>query len=200
MSEQLWWYTARSGGILAWVLLSAATLWGLALSTRIPGPRPRPNWMLDLHRFLAALAVVFTAVHVVALVADSYVHIGFTEILVPLTGDYRPGAVAWGVVGLYLLAAVEITSLLRRRISRRAWRWTHSLSFLLFGFATVHGLAAGTDAGNSALRIAMLVVTLGVIGLTVASVEHHLHKRGRHRTPIREGSRERADALMNSGV
>lgn len=109
--------------------------------------------------------------------ADSYVHIGLTEILIPLTGEYRPGAVAWGVVGVYLLAAVEITSLLRRRISRRAWRWTHSLSFVLFGFATIHGLTAGTDAGSSVLRIAMLAVTLGVVGLTIASIEHHLHKR-----------------------
>ena len=46
MSEQFWWAVARSGGILAWVLLAASVLWGLALSTKVlgkHGPSSRRN-------------------------------------------------------------------------------------------------------------------------------------------------------------
>jgi hypothetical protein len=57
------------------------------------------------------LGVVFTAVHVAAIVADSYVHFGLVDVLVPLAATWHPLAVAWGIVGLYLLLAVEITSL-----------------------------------------------------------------------------------------
>ncbi len=132
MTNQIWWYTARAGGIVAWALLAMSVLWGLALSTKVLNGKPRPNWILDLHRFLGALALVFTGVHVVAIVADSYVHFGLTEVLVPLTGTWHPVAVAWGIIGAYFLVAVEVTSLLRRRLSKRLWRATHFLSFPLF--------------------------------------------------------------------
>ena len=45
--------------------------------------------------------------------------IGPAELFVPLASAWKPGAVAWGVVALYLLLAIEITSLLQRRIPRR---------------------------------------------------------------------------------
>ena len=89
MTSQTWWYVARSGGIVAWVLLAASMFWGVALSSRFLGKKPKPNWMLDLHRFLGGLAVVFTAIHVLALIADSYVTITIVNILLPFTGSYH---------------------------------------------------------------------------------------------------------------
>jgi DMSO/TMAO reductase YedYZ heme-binding membrane subunit len=165
-ATQLWWYTARSGGIVAWALVSASVLWGLFLSTKVLGRRPRPNWMLDLHRFLGGTAVVFTVVHVVSILADSYVHFGLAEVLVPLTGSWHPVAVAWGIVAFYAMVAVEVTSLLRKRLSKRAWRMTHLLSFPLFAFSTVHALSAGTDRSNPLMMGAVVAVTAAVIGLT----------------------------------
>jgi hypothetical protein len=167
MNSQLWWYTARSAGIVAWLLVTASVLWGLAMSTKVLRGRPRPNWVLDLHRFLGAAAVMFTAIHVGSIVADSYVHFGLVEVLVPFAGSWHPAAVAWGIVGLYLLVAVEVTSLLRKHLSRRAWRATHFLSFPLFAMATIHGLAAGTDAATPLFRVTVLAGTAAVGLLTV---------------------------------
>jgi methionine sulfoxide reductase heme-binding subunit len=167
MATELWWYVARSGGILAWVMLSASVIWGLLVSTRALGRRPRPAWLLDLHRFLGACAVVFSAIHVIAIVADSYVHFGISDVLVPFASSWHPVAVAWGIVSLYLLAAVEITSLLRRQLSRRAWHLVHLSSLPLFLTATFHGLSAGTDASGPVLRGSMVGVTLAVMALLV---------------------------------
>jgi hypothetical protein len=111
VNPQLWWYAARSGGMVALALLAASVLWGLALSTKVFRGRPRPNWLLDLHRFLGGAAVVFTGIHVLSIVADSYVHFGLAEILVPFVGSWHPVAVGWGIVAMYLLLAVEVTSL-----------------------------------------------------------------------------------------
>ena len=47
MNNHTWWYIARSGGIIAWVLLAISMFWGLALSSRFLGKRPKPNWMLS---------------------------------------------------------------------------------------------------------------------------------------------------------
>ncbi len=84
------WYVARASGLVGWGLLAAATLWGLALSTKALGPRPRPNWLLDLHRWLGGLALIFTGVHVGSLLLDTYVHFGLTSVLVPFASDVAP--------------------------------------------------------------------------------------------------------------
>ena len=143
---------------------------GLGTEHQALGPRPRPNWLLDLHRFLGAAAVVFTAIHVVSILLDSYVQFGLAEVLVPLASSWHPVAVAWGIVGVYLLLAVEVTSLLRKRISKRAWRMTHFLSFPLYVFATVHAFAAGTDASSVVMRDVAVLVTLAIVGLTALRV------------------------------
>ena len=145
----LLWMTARAGGIVAWALAAASVLWGLALSTRILGQvlgaSPRPAWLYDLHRFLGGIALVFTGVHVLAIWLDTYTSFGLVQVLVPFAATWHPGAVAWGIVGFYLLVAVEVTSLLRTKIPTRVWRRVHLGSFALFGVATVHALTAGTD-------------------------------------------------------
>jgi DMSO/TMAO reductase YedYZ heme-binding membrane subunit len=164
--DQLWWDTARAGGIVAWCLLAAGVLWGLAMSTKTTPDRVRPSWMVDLHRFLGGLAVVFVGVHVVGLLLDSYVHFGLTDVLVPLASSWHPAAVAWGIVGMYLLVAVELTSLARRRLRRRTWRLVHGLSFPTFALATVHGLTAGTDSGNLLWQVALWATTAAVAFLT----------------------------------
>lgn len=151
MSSQVWWYTARATGITAWVLVAASVLWGMALSTRALGTRVKGPWLTDLHRFLGGLAVVFTAVHMVGLWADNYVTFGPSELLVPFASSWRPAAVALGVVAMYLLIAVEVTSLLMKRIPRRWWKGVHFSSYVLYALATVHLLAAGTDARNPVL-------------------------------------------------
>lgn len=182
MTSQLWWYLARSSGIVAWSLVAASVVWGLFLSTKILGTKPRPAWLLDLHRFLGGMALTFTGIHLVSLVLDSYVHFGLVQLLVPLTSSYRPGAVAWGIVGFYLLLAVELTSLARKRLSKRVWRATHLLSFPLYALSTVHGLLAGTDGTSRPLFAAMAGTSALVAVLTVASIDAHRTK-GTRRTP-----------------
>ncbi len=170
MSPQLTWYLARAAGLVAWALATASVVWGLTLSTRIAGRRPPAAWLADLHRFLGGLAVVFAGVHVVSLLFDSWVEFTVADVLLPFASSWRPAAVAWGVVALYLLVAVELTSLLRRRVPTRWWRPIHQTSVLLFGAGTVHLLAAGTDARAWWVRGAVLVSVLVVVFLTVVRV------------------------------
>ena len=168
--SQLWWHTARAGGIVAWALMAASVLWGLALSTKVTHGRPRPNWLLDMHRFLGAAALVFTGIHVGSIMLDSYVHFGPTEVLVPFTGNWHPAAVAWGIVSVYLMAAIEVTSLLRRRIRKRLWRSVHFASFAVFVLSTVHLFTAGTDSSEPILRAAVYCTVAATAALTALRV------------------------------
>jgi len=187
MSGTLPWYVARAAGLVAWALLAAATLWGLALSTKATGRRPRPNWLLDMHRWLGGAALAFTGVHVVALLFDQYVHFGLSTILIPLASKWHPVAVAWGIVAAYLLAAVELTSLARKHLSKKLWRSVHTASFALFVAATAHGLTAGTDRKSVAVRIAALAVGTVFAGLTALRVSEVRRSRGEgpRPTPVR---------------
>jgi predicted ferric reductase len=161
VNPHLWWYVARSGGLVAYGLLAASTIWGLAVSTRLLGRWPAPGWTLDLHRFLGALALTFTGVHLAGLLLDGYVQFDAPDLLVPLSSSWRPVAVAWGIVGLYLLLAVELTSLARRRLPHRLWRQVHLGSFPLLVVSTVHLLTAGTD--RATLPVA------GILAATLAA-------------------------------
>jgi len=166
MTEHLWWYAARSGGFVAWGLLSASVIWGLMLSGKVRPGHVRPNWILDLHRFLGGLAAIFTAVHVLTIMADSYTSFGVADVLVPFVSSWKPSAVAWGIVGMYLLAAVELTSLAKRHLPHKIWKRVHVLSLPLFATATVHLLTAGTDASNPVATTVVGAVTAVVVGLT----------------------------------
>jgi methionine sulfoxide reductase heme-binding subunit len=170
MSAQLPWYVARAAGIVAWALLAGSVGWGLAMTTQTFKRRVRRPWLLDLHRFLGGLALIFTAVHVTAIVADTYVHFGLAEVLVPLAAKWHPVGVAFGIVGIYLLAAVEATSLLRNRIPNALWRKVHFLSFPLYVVTTIHLLTAGTDRGNPLLLGTVIVSTAAVLGLVAMRV------------------------------
>jgi hypothetical protein len=184
MNEQLWWYAARASGLVGWALCTLAVLWGLALSTRLLGKRPAPAWLLDLHRFLGALATIFVGVHVAALVADSYAHFGLADVLVPMASSWRPGPVAWGIAAFYLLVAVELTSLARRRLTVRLWRLAHITSVPLWAVSTVHLLTAGTDARNPAVQWAALAATGAVLFFTIVRV---LSPRSAARAPRTPG-------------
>lgn len=181
VTDQLWWFAARSGGFVAWGLLSASVIWGLMLSGKVRPGHVRPNWILDLHRFLGGLATVFTGVHVLTIMADSYTDFGIADVLVPFTSSWQPGAVAWGIVGMYLLAAVEITSLLKRHLPKQLWQRVHVLSLPLFAVATIHLLHAGTDASNVVVGWLVGAVSVVVVGLTAWRVG----TRNRQPTPSR---------------
>ena len=61
---------------------------------------------------------------------------------------WRPGAVTWGVVATYAMVAIQLTSWIMRKLPRKLWHTIHLTSFLLFGFATVHGFQSGADKSN----------------------------------------------------
>lgn len=185
MNPQTWWYLSRGSGIVAWVMLAATNLWGILLVTRMLKPVDRPAWLLDLHRWLGALAIITTGIHLGALVADNYAHFGWKEILVPngCTGNCWPhasktAAVTWGVIAMYIVIVVELSSLMMRKLPRKVWYSIHLFSYVAFFMATVHGALAGTDRGNTVYIATVGAVTGGVILALTARI---LHFRGKSR-------------------
>ena len=146
MFDQSLWFAARGAGIVSLLLSTAVVCLGLVTSMRWQ----RPGWprflTVALHRQVALLSVVFVGVHVAAAVFDPFTCLGLVAAAVPLASSYRPIPVAFGVVSLYLLTAVIVTSLVRDRIGLRVWRAVHWAAYAAWPMAVIHSLYAGSDA------------------------------------------------------
>lgn len=177
MNPQFWWFVSRASGIVAWALLCGAVMWGMFLSTRILRKIDRPAWLLDLHKWLAALSVIAVAIHLAGLVADSYVEFGWRELSVPMASTWEPGAVTWGILATYLLVAIQATSLVTRFLPRRLWRLVHLTSYAMFLMTTVHTFAAGTDASNDLFQVFGASLFTLVAALTVLRVMYAIRDR-----------------------
>lgn len=163
---QFWWWVSRATGMVATILLVVSLVWGVLLATRALRQIDRPAWLLATHRWFSALACIGIALHVAGLVADNYVHFGWREILVPWGSSWKNTPVALGVIAFYLIAAVQVTSLLMKRLPKRFWRLVHMTSYVAVWLGVVHGALAGTDATN---RIYQLVALLLSVAAAVAA-------------------------------
>jgi DMSO/TMAO reductase YedYZ heme-binding membrane subunit len=167
MNEQVWWYLSRGSGIAAMVLLVATTIWGILLATRVLKPLDRPAWLLDLHRWLGGTAVVMTGLHLVGLYFDAFINFGLADLFVPGASSYRPVAVALGVISMYVLVAVQATSLMRRRLSKRIWHGVHLSSYLLVWGAMIHAGMSGTDVTSRLYQLLMVMMAAITVGAVV---------------------------------
>jgi DMSO/TMAO reductase YedYZ heme-binding membrane subunit len=161
--DQLWWYVTRSSGIIAWLAATAAVVIGLIAATRRSRAAARRRWWVDLHQGFAALACLFAGLHVVAILADGFVDLTVADVLIPLWGAGGDIGLAAGVIGLYVLIAVEVTSVAMPRLPRWAWRAVHETSFAVFALGTAHAALIGTDTTNPVLR------WLGIAGIALVT-------------------------------
>lgn len=170
MNDKIWWYLSRSSGIVAMVLLVSSLVWGVLLATRVLKPHDRPAWLLDLHRWLGGMSIVMTGLHLFGLVMDDWIHFGLTDLFVPGASDFKPFAVALGVLSMYVLIAVQASSYMRKRLSARVWRSVHVLSYGLVWLAAVHAGLAGTDTTNRVYQAVAILLTLLAVAATVVRI------------------------------
>lgn len=138
------WIIARAAGLVAFGLLTLSVWLGLAMSTRILGPR-RQKALFGWHRTLVWTGLSMLGLHVGAVLLDPVLHFGLPSVLVPFVAAWRPAAIAAGVVAGWLSLMLAVSFRLRKWIGQRGWRRLHYASFAAFGLALAHALMAGTD-------------------------------------------------------
>ena len=165
-ANPLLWYVTRAAAISAYVTLSSTVILGLGRSLSRTA-RLRTPWTLDeAHQFLAVLTAGFVALHLLSLVLDPLLPFPLLNLVVPVDEPYRPLAVDLGVLGLYAVVVVLLSSWLRRRIAYARWRMLHYTSFVAFVLVTAHGIFAGSDTGETWMHF----VYLGAAGAVVLLV------------------------------
>jgi sulfoxide reductase heme-binding subunit YedZ len=203
----LTWVILRAAGIGAYLVLWATVSWGLVGTTALMGKKVPRATAIAIHQFLATAAFVLLGVHIGGVLLDSFVKFKPLDVLIPMHSTFRAVPVAFGIVGMYALAVVLISSWMRKHVSTRLWRALHLLAVPAFALALVHGVFTGTDTvrpwmwwgyvitGTSVLFL-MLTRTLtiglrperhaapaGVRARTPRSTEAPAAARGRERVP-----------------
>lgn len=146
--DPTFWLLARASGLTAYVLITGSVLAGLVVKSRPFGRAVKTASVTDVHRFLALLGLGMLVLHGVSLTLDRTVHMPLAALVVPGLSAYRPGSVALGVLACELAALIVVSFSVRRRIGARNWRRLHWATYLIFGMATAHGIAAGTDSAQ----------------------------------------------------
>jgi DMSO/TMAO reductase YedYZ heme-binding membrane subunit len=142
MTEWIW---LRAAGIGAYVALFLSVAWGLVSTTGVVTKRVSKASSNRFHASIATAGLALLAVHLVLLLVHDFVPFDLLDLLVPVRSSYRPFGVALGIVSMYLLVLVAVTSWVRARMSTSAWRAVHLLAVPAFILALVHGVFAGTD-------------------------------------------------------
>lgn len=159
------WIIGRSGGVVAYLLLTAAIVLGLLVKTRLL-TRVRPVVVVDLHRFVSLLALGAVGIHVGGLLLDANKPTTIMSYLVPGLMDYRPLWTGVGVVVAQLMLVIHLSFRHRSRIGARNWRRLHWATFLAFAGATTHGLMSGSDSNVPWAQAMYLAALSLVVGLT----------------------------------
>lgn len=168
------WYMARATGIVSFVLLTCVAAHGLIVSSRA-FTRVYPGAVaLEVHRFLSWAALATVVLHAGSFLFDAFFPMSIQEILIPfllprgsnsvLGFDFR-WTTAFGIIALYLLFVLTISSEFRSKIPLKVWRLIHYASFLAYPLFLAHGLLSGSDSkqgwmlsiyGASAVLISVL--------------------------------------------
>jgi sulfoxide reductase heme-binding subunit YedZ len=137
-------------GLCATLLLSFNFLLGMMLSTaykrsaywqKLPVALKRIS-IDDLHNWTAYVALLFVLLHPLFLLMDTGSKFSVSDILLPLHAPKQANIVLLGILSMYALIVVIITTqkAIKRRMGFRTWKNIHLISYgtaLLFIF---HGL------------------------------------------------------------
>lgn len=138
------WLVSRASGVVLLILFSAVMVLGVSTRTGAASLRWPRFAVAELHRTLSLFAVALLGLHVATALLDPYVSIGWLSSVLPFTSRYDTLAIGAGTLAVDVGGAVLITSLLRNRLGRRAWRAVHYLAYLAWPVAFVHAITAAS--------------------------------------------------------
>ena len=151
MNSTAFWYASRATGVVALLLLTAVFALGILINRqgKLPG---LPRFAVtDLHRNISLLGLSFVTVHVLTAVLDTYVNIPLLSSVIPFASGYERLWLGLGAISFELMLAMIVTSLLRGRMNRTAWRTIHLTAYASWPIAFVHSVYSSKDLQQGVL-------------------------------------------------
>ena len=176
------WIVLRAAGIGAYLMLFLSVAWGLASTTSLVTKHVAKPTSILFHQFTASVGLALLTVHLGGVLLDRYMKFHPLDLLIPLRATYRPLAIGVGVVAMYAMVIVLVSSWTKRWMPTSWWRALHLLAVPTFTLTMIHGLFAGTDsarpwmfaiyAGTGLLTLFLVLVRALTVGYRPARREH----------------------------
>jgi sulfoxide reductase heme-binding subunit YedZ len=166
----LMWWGARALGLVAQLAMWMSVLFGVFVGAKGAGGVVETPWVRELHLRWSLASIVLVALHVLFVVTDPFAGVGPWAALIPMASPIRTQGVALGTFAMLGMAGVYGATTVMKRLPPGVWRAVHGLSFGVFLLALLHGLEAGTDASDPAVRGMLLGSAVVVAGAAVQRV------------------------------
>jgi predicted ferric reductase len=172
------WYVIRMSGLLGLGFMGLLMLSGIGQVTGLTYRFIEPLKAWAIHKAVALGLVAVIAVHVLAILIDSFMPFSLKQILVPFTSTYTNGttllglsfagwAVGLGVLAMYAVAIIVASSLGWIDSKKKLWHWLHYLSYFAMAATLLHAVTVGTEFKDGSWRLLLLagtvIVALGVV-------------------------------------
>lgn len=186
------WYVARMTGLVSFLLLYIVMFLGLSIRTPFLNKILKPIYSLNIHAWLSVQALILVFIHGGALLFDKYAKFGLLDISLPFFNKTYGLELAMGILAMYLMLVLIVSSYLRKFINYKIWRITHFLNIPLYAMAVYHGLYLGTDLADGAQRYIFIYANIFLafiilINLSTRVIKFIQDKRHKYEN-IRQGN------------
>jgi hypothetical protein len=156
-------------GVITLVSLSITIMVGLVSTDRLVLSIRQRVLLQSTHRTTGVLAISALVLHLWTKTVES--HIRVIDIFVPFVTPTNTLWIGLGQISGYILFLVTWSGLIRARFIGRGkpwmWRAIHSISYLMWPIALMHGLGAGRAASTWVTVSYVICVLAVLIGLAV---------------------------------
>lgn len=142
------WYVTRVAGLVSFFLLYIVMFLGLSIRTPILNKIVKPIHSLNIHAWLSVQALILVIVHGGVLLFDKYAAFSWLDISVPFFNKTYGWSLAAGIMAMYLMLVLILTSYFKKFINYKVWRLIHFLNIALYAMGVYHALNLGTDLAS----------------------------------------------------
>jgi predicted ferric reductase len=165
------WYLVRACGLVSAVLLVFLIISGIGLITGFTFRFWAPIKAWAVHKAIGITLVFALFGHIFFLLLDKYQKYTLKMILIPSSSSFW---LALGILAMYFLGIVIVSSLTLINSKKKMWKVIHFLNYVTVAFIFFHALNMGTDLRSGLLRAVWILV--GLITL-VAMIIRFLRSR-----------------------
>ncbi len=179
------WYITRASGFVAAFALVLLMLSGIGFITGATFRFLEPLTAWATHKAIAVVFGISLLVHGIALLFDKFVPFKIIQVLVPFESNYHDTTiaghyvgslyVALGVIAMYFVLAIILTSYLWIDKKPHLWKSVHLLAYLTMIFVFFHALYLGTDLTHGIFRILWILSGIGVMIAIIYRLRRRSH-------------------------
>lgn len=158
-----YWYLGRAGGFVAFGIMLASMVLGIAVSSRIFDGLLARAWFFEIHKFLSIFLVLAVLFHALIMLPDPYAKFTIDELLIPFRSHTKALPMAVGIITLYGLAIVTASFYFTKWIGQKTWRTLHYVTFACYMGGLLHSVWAGTDTTLVEVRFVYLGTGLTLV-------------------------------------